>query len=117
MRKIYATFTTGWVNTMATRLVVTDVKPTLFEARQLLGLTQRKLAVLAGVTQQTISKAELCLYHRSSISIESAELIANAVGLTVDDINWQKPFGASLKPPGTRHRNPSVVRLPTSCEE
>jgi DNA-binding XRE family transcriptional regulator len=60
-------------------------KRTLKEWRQAAGLTQMALAYQAGVGLSTIAD---CESGRRYPRIDNAEKIANALGLSIGDIEW-----------------------------
>jgi len=51
--------------------------------REKKGITQKKIALILGITQSAYSKMEAC---EQKISIENCEKIAKAIGVNINDI-------------------------------
>ena len=65
------------------------IKLTLKELRARKGWSQAELARRAGVSQSMIAKIEVYSRSRERIKLQTATLVAKALGVNVEDINWR----------------------------
>lgn len=64
-------------------------KPMLKALRVQRGWSQAELARRAGLSQATVAKIEVHCNYKKPIKLQTAILVSRALGLDVNDVNWQ----------------------------